>query len=371
MNRLSIISKTILTFVVCCACAFSASSAQCYKISSVDKGNPDIALRYLEQTDTTTLIYAVLTLPDEIREPILFNISKSVHITDGDFDYKLVKAHNAPIEDESLLEYCILDGKQRKLNFILEFEQFPFEDKFDMVDDPDDDRTLNFQGISVDSSTGKDFNRDRFLRSTKLTRCGEFYDKGDCYLYYDRDDVFVSCHSSYGDDNFTLYLSIFNDSDHGVLFKTDNLTIKGHQVKKQDTTLVDLHLYSKSEYVDLVASNDRYEASRASRSEGLSEIGSIISLSSIGIPWRSVEHSGLRILGGFLQDIEHNYSKPYRAELEKTREERTKNYLQSQSIKSGENLCGYIRVTRPKNVNDYYLVLHMDGYDFEFYESIK
>ena len=64
-------------------------------------------------------------------------------------------------------------------------------------------------------------------------------------------------------------------------------------------------------------------------------------------------------------------AKPYLAELDKTREERTKNYLVSQSVKSGDSHSGFLRVERPKKINDWLVTLHMDGYDFVFFYNIK
>lgn len=367
----TILQKVLLLSALCFFCSFAAFSEECYKISSVDGGNANVALRYLEQRDSTTLIYAVFTLPEDEKGPVLFNASRTIYVTDGDVNYKLVGAHNVPVADESMLEFSILEDKERKLNFILEFEKFPFDDAFDIVDDLSDARALNFRGVHVDASAKKDVKTERFLLSTKLPRCGQFYEGGNYNMYYVRDGVFVTCHSSYGDDHFTLYLSIVNDSDHGILFDTGKMTVTGHKRQGKDTVSVSLPLVSKNNYVSQVEASDRYTAEKESHSYALETVGSEISFASLGMPWRSAERVGMNVLGGLIRDIKSNSAKPYLAELKKTREERTKNYLQSQSIKAGESHSGFIQVTRPKKVNDYYLVLHMDGYDFEFTQSIK
>ena len=99
---------------------------------------------------------------------------------------------------------------------------------------------------------------------------------------------------------------------------------------------------------------------------GLYEIGSAVSFASIGVPYRSLEHTGLNVLGGFIQDAQNSMAKPYLAELDKTRAERTSNYLLSQSLKPGESISGFFRITRPKKVNHFSVTVNMDSYGFVF-----
>ena len=371
MKSSKIAARIALTAVLGIFCAPVVHSEECYRISSVDTQNTNVSLRYLSQTDSTSLVYCIFNLPEEASDEVLFNVSRKLYVTDGEINYGLIAAHNVPVEDESVLEYCILEGKDRKLNFILEFEKFPADEKFDIVDDSSRDNGLNFQGICVDMSSPKTVDAGRFMKSTALPRCGQYYDDGKCYSYYERDGVFVSCRSSYGDDNLMLYLSLVNNSDHGILFNTKNMTVTGHKLKKKDSVEVNLPILSKNDYVSLVANTDVYEAEMQNGSQGLSEVGSAISFASIGLPFRSLEYSGLQALGGFVRDVNRNSIKPYLAELDRTRGERTKNYLQSQSIKPGESHSGFLRVERPKNVNDWLVSLHMDDYNFEFYYRIK
>ncbi|MCQ2170829.1 MAG: hypothetical protein MJY48_04640 [Bacteroidales bacterium] len=371
MRTLNILARTALTLFLGAACAFPAFSADCKKIASVDSGNANVSLRYVEQTDSTSLVYAIFTLPAEITEPVYVNVARKIYVTDGEMNYSLVRAHNVPVEDESVLEYAILENKDRKLNFILEFEKFPIDEKFDIVDESSETEGLNFRGVSVDASSSKSVDAKRFMSSTQLCRYGKFYDNGNCISYYDRDGVVVAANASYGDDNFTLYLSLVNNSDHGILFNTKNLTVKGHKPKGRDSVEVNLYVYSKNDYVDLVAAEDRYEAQKQVQSNGMREVESAVSFATIGTPIRSAERTGLTILSGVLKDINYNRVKPHLAELDKTREERTKDYLLSQSIDAGESHSGFLRISRPKKVNDCMVTLHVDGYDFSFDYDIK
>ena len=355
-----------------------AGAEELYRISSVEKSNANTSLRYVRQTDTTTQIFAVFTMPEEATDAVLFNLPRTLHATDGDLDYKMVNAHNVPIADESMIEYSVLEGNQKKLNFILEFEKIPIEDKFDIIDNTEGGRDLDFQGISVDMASTKELDSKRFLKSTNLPRCGMYYDEGNCYTYYLRDGVLITMRSTYAKDNFCLYITIINNSDHGILFNTGNIRATGHKAKGGDTTVVNLPLMSKNDYVHMVETMDVYSARQASESRGLSEIGFAMSLASINIatstfgsPYNNPEYVGLGIAGGFLRDIEYSRTKPYLAELDKTREERTKNYIQSQSIKPGESHSGFLRMKKDKRVFDFDVIIPMDGYDFEFYYRIR
>lgn len=369
--------KRFATIILMLSCLVSAGAEELYRISSVEKSNVNTSLKYVRQTDSTTQVFAVITIPETSTEAVLFNLPRTLHATDGELDYKMVNAHNVPIADESMNEYSILEGNQKKLNFILEFEKIPIEDKFDIIDNTEGRSDLDFQGISVDMASTKELDTKRFLKSTNLPRCGMYYDEGNCYTYYLRDGVFFTMRSTYAKEHFYLFLTIVNNSDHGILFNTGNIRATGHKAKGGDTTVVNLSLMSKNEYVHLIEAVDRYEANKASESHGMNEVGhamslasSSLALSTFGSPYNNPGYVGLGIAGGFLRDIEYARKKPYLAELDKTREERTKNYLQSQSIKPGESHSGFIRLEKDKRVYDFNVIIPMDGYDFEFHSRI-
>ena len=367
MNILA--STAAVLFLIC---SIPALSAECYKISSVDSGNANVSLRYLQQTDTSSLVYAVLSIPEDRTDAALVNVSRVLYATDGENNYKLIGAQNIPVEDESMLEFSILEDQQKKLNFILEFEKLPLDEKFDIVDAASSgEGSLNFKGVCVDPTARKEVDANRFTKSTELPRCGRFFDEGHSTDYYVRDGVFVSLYSTYSDDHFTFYLSIVNKSDHGILFNTGNMKVTGHRPNRKTPEEVILPLISKGSYVNAVAMNDVATARYETKSVALSELGSALSFASIGLPWRSPERIGLDVLGGVVRDISYEKARPYIAELDKTRAERTKNYLQSQSLKPGESHIGFIQAQRTKKAKDFHIVLHMDGYDFEFFDSIS
>lgn len=370
MKNLHILAQ--IAAVLFLLCSIPALSAECLKISSVDNGSANVSLRYLQQTDTSSLVYAVLSIPEERSEAVLVNVSRVLYVTDGEMNYKLIGARNIPVEDESMLEFAILEGQQKKLNFILEFEKFPIDEKFDIVDVASDgDGSLDFKGICVDPTARKEVDANRFTKSTDLPRCGKFYDEGRSTVYYVRDGVFVSLYSTYSNDHFTFHFSIVNKSDHGILFNTDNLKVTGHKPSLKAPVEVELPLISKGSYVNSVAMDDMATAKSETRSEAMTEIGSALSFASIGLPWRSPERIGLDVLGGVVRDISYEKARPYIAELDRTRAERTKNYLQSQSLKPGESHIGFIQAQKTKKVKDFHIVLHMDSYDFEFFDSIS
>ena len=368
MKNLHIIAP--IAAVLFLLCTIPALSAECLKISSVDSGNANVSLRYLQQTDTSSLVYAILSIPEDRSDAVLVNVSRVLYVTDGEVNYKLIGAQNIPVEDESMLEFSILEDQQKKLNFILEFEKFPIDGKFDIVDAASSgEGSLNFKGVCVDPTARKEVDPTRFTKSTDLPRCGRFFDEGRSTDYYVRDGVFVSLYTTYSNDHFTFHFSIVNKSDHGILFNTDKLKVTGHKNPKSPVE-VDLPLISKGSYVNAVAMDDIATAKSETRSAAMSELGSALSFASIGLPWRSPERIGLDVLGGVVKDISYEKARPYIAELDKTRAERTKNYLQSQSLKPGESHIGFIQAQKTKKVRDYHIVLHMDGYDFEFVDSI-
>ena len=93
---------------------------------------------------------------------LIITISRKTYVTDGDVSYKLVRTGNIPIADESMIEYSILEKGAAQLNFILEFEQFPLDGPFDIMDDVSDGNSLEFTDIKVDTQSMREVDQDRF-----------------------------------------------------------------------------------------------------------------------------------------------------------------------------------------------------------------
>lgn len=357
--------KFILLSMLLLGGAVSAQ-AQC-RISSVRKAHPDLQLKYVRQTDTTTQVFGVFTMPQADSFPALLSFSRRMHITDGDMDYRLLDSDNIPVMDGSIEAYAVFDEPGQKTNIILEFEKVDLSAPFDIIENESDEKAFNIYGIEVDTTATRKLDNKRYLSSAPVMLCGEFYDDGHHYTFYEKDGVFVAAYPVRSDDFFMYHFTIVNDSDHGILMNTGKMKATGRKVLPKETKDVNLSILTPNDYEDLVRSNDNYRAQKAAESQGLNEIGNAVSYASIGLPYRGAEYTGLHVLGGFIKDINRNNMQPYMKELDATRDERVRVYLRSQSLKAGENLKGVLYVDRKESrIEDCILTVPIDEMSLTF-----
>lgn len=327
--------------------------------------SPDRAqLTCVQQTDTSTRVFVRYTYDGTDYE--LKNVSGTMHAEIDGMSYKLTDAYGIPIDNEAVREFCLLEKQGQKLNFILEFEKFPVDQLFDLIEDESGDSAWNFRGVRVDTESTKAIDDERFLASTPSVICGKYYEDGISYEYYLRNNVFVSAHHSYGDDHFTIYLTVDNASDHGILFNTRSIKAICYKQKGNGIKEIELPYISKNDYVAEIAMEDRYVARSQVSSKAMDGVSTSLSLLATGAPFGSIERAGLRVATGVMADIENARMMPYLKELQATREERTKNYLQSESLAPGQVLNGLFRIERKKRADNFTITIPMDGYDFVF-----
>ncbi len=342
---------------------FVCANAQ-HPVASVEQCADGAQLMCVQPTDSSTLVFVRYTYEGTDYE--LRNVSRSMHAEIDGMNYKMTAAYGIPVDNESVREFSLLEAKGQKLNFILEFEKFPVDQPFDLIENESSDAAWNFRGVRTDTASTKAVEAQRFLASTPGVVCGKYYEDGISYEYYLRDNVFVSAHHSYGDDHFTIYLTVDNASDHGILFNTRAIKAVYYKKQGKDIKEIELPYISKNDYVAEVAMQDRYNARSQVSSNTASSVTSSLSLLAIGTPFRSIERAGFNVASSVIADIEDARMQPYLKELQSTRGERTKNYLQSESLEPGQCLSGLFRIERKKRADNFVITIPMDGYEFEF-----
>ena len=344
---------------------FTAYS-QVHPISSVGRGYDPLSLKYVCQTDSSTLVYAVFTRPDSTE---YLALPHELHVSQSDMDYMVMNSYNIPIYDGAMPSAVLFEKERQKLNIVMEFEKFSVNEPFDLIlDDLEEDEVYNIYDIRVDTLSVKKIDMKRFLASTPKTFIGKYSDSGLDYTYYDHNGVFVSAAlDGVGSRYVTMALNIYDDSDHGALFSTKNITGISKTVKKKKEKMVQLYLLDKKDYRSDLADSDFKKAVSETGAAGMSIVSHGLWMGSIGTPINSAADIGLRALSAVTASVGYQAVKPALQELDKTREERVGNYLQSQSIKAGESLGGILRFYSVDNMTDFKFTLNMDDYDFEFY----
>lgn len=364
-----VMKKFLYVLTALAASAFMAQAQN--PISSVGFSNGDVKLKWVAQTDSSTVIYAVYTRPEGPDAPEKLSLSRTCRLEADDIDYKLIGAENIPIMDEALPAYVVLNEPSQKINFRMEFEKFPSEEPFNLSSRDTSSLCFDFVDVRVDTATTKKLNPEKFLSSASGLICGSYSDEGYDYRFYYRDGFFMAAYSYYTQSYFTVNLDIWNDSDHGVRLRTDQMTAVAQIRRGKSIVDKDLHILDKNEYRNNVASSDYYEAHNTVGSGVAEGVKDGLFFTQLGMPYRSWERIGLRAVSSLIDDAQEELARPRMKELDATREDRISGYIQSQSIAKGENYSGYMKIDYVKNAESFKLVVPINGYDHEFKLNLR
>lgn len=324
---------------------------------------PDmISLKWVMPTDSSVLLYAVYTRKDTTDYVAL---SRKTCVVQDDCDYRIINSTNIPVYDEAFPMAAYLPTEGQRINFVMEFEKFPLDAPFDIIFS-DDEPSRNCLYVRADTSSVAKTNIRRFLKSTPVTYIGKYVNDGKNYFFYDHDGTFVGVECAYYGDYFKVTFDIFNGSDHGIMFNTSNLKGVSNVKKGRKTELVTLTLLDKIEYRGMVKDSDYRQAEKETGGEAVSIVGEGLRAGSWTLPFRSAEYVGLRALSSLASSAEYEMLKPRLKELEDSREERIKDYIQSQSLRKGESCGGFLLFEKVKNMTDITVTLTMDEYDFKY-----
>ena len=227
------------------------------------------------------------------------------------------------------------------------FETFPVENGFEYIVS-DDSPKYNVTDITVQPIDEKDvMNTQDFLNETPVTIFGKYATDGDWTMYYIHDDVSVICRATSFIRGFMepnskeFYVTITNDSPHGVLFDLDKVYVKGLKNEKDGRKEISLALYEPSSYEKLKVSED-YEA--AARAVGEDGYAAYKLRQEAKRTHSQVARVGSLIIADMMDKQSRNKINEY---LKEHKGERMAP-MRTNSIKSGETYEGYIASKKKK-----------------------
>ena len=340
------------------------ASAQ-WKVDSVGSSEPNTKLLQILETEQSTLIYA--TLVGDFKESHIFNLNRNMYASANGMKYKLVNSVNLPIGDEADMRYVYMNEANNELNFVLEFEKFPVEDGFDIIESTssEGDFAFNFRDVKVSAiDQDKMLDTGRFLDSASPIIFGKYSEDGRNYSYYIRDGVCVTFNAQFSPGeflgtHFITYVQIVNNSDHGVKFDLDKVSLVASKKKasgKVDT--FNWSIFRPDEYDEFLKSRE-YEEAKEKTSNIVDLLGDQIDRSKYRTNYGSWERLGLEALGALTRQSVENRVGEYMKSHPTTRPMA----LRTQGIKAGESVHGYI-AAKYKKADTVTITIPMDGFDF-------
>ncbi len=177
--------------------------------------------------------------------------------------YHLINSINMPIHSEAENKYMLFDDANQLHHFVLEFERFPENMDFDIIEDEKNPSAFNFYGVHVaDYSKGDYMDIDKFIADTPVKEMGRYLKDGVVINYIKANGIIITtCIQAvrqYG-TYFVLYVDIQNFSGKKILFSLANVTATGYTVKKDKIDKIfPLEVLTASEYDRKVANRQAW-----------------------------------------------------------------------------------------------------------------
>jgi len=356
-----------LIFAAVMLLAVSNLHAQ-WKVTDIDKSeNGSCELIQILESDSSTFVFGTITNPSDVLYPYSTS-SRSACVYVDDEKYKLVNSVNLPIYDEATPTYAQISGHQ-KMNFILEFEKFPVNGSFDLVEKESKhtEGTYNFYGIHVSNVGIENMVGDSFIDEYPTVLYGNFTNEGKTNQYYLAQNLAISCtceteqRDQYGQPDYVFFLTFDNGSDKDMeLHPGKDIRVTGHSVKsngKEEEKAI--KLIRQDDY-ELYFHGKDYQAARHivnSGVAGVTDAASQAQNSTINSDARAA--LGLISLVGTL-----SIDKQVKEYMEEHPSDRP-SALRDCTIKAGEKKSGYIGI-QTKKMDRYVLHLTLDGYEYNF-----
>ena len=363
--------KKFFAMILMMCLASMTASAQ-WKVESMESGEPNTKLLQVLETEKSVLVYATFQKNCDDLHTVFVN--RNAYAKAGGLKYKILNSVNLPLQDDAENRSAYLQEGNNEINFVMEFEKFPVENGFDIIEgDKEGDFCFNYHGITVSriDSTQR-IDTERFLDNGTPVIYGRNVRGGTSYSYVIRNGVCITCNavrqegSWFEPDDMIFYLDIVNNSDHGIMFDFDAVSVVGKTKKKNGT--VDEKVWTKytpDSYERHFARLD-YDEARYQTSGVLNEVGRKLENERFHSPVNSWERIGWAALGMLNEHAIQNRVSEYLKEHPKNRP----SALRSESLKAGDSIHGYI-ATKKKKGKQMLLTIPIDGFDFKFLYNVR
>ena len=352
---------TIASLLLCCGAAYAQYNTISYDTECFAK------LVQIDQYDESTVLFFTAASP-EGRER--FSVNDNIKITvDGSYKaYKLLSVANIPMSSENCVAY--LKDKGNTLNFIMEFEKFPIDKPFRIIENTERSNALifNYDNVTVADAPKEKIDINDFLSFTDYVRSGKYTKDGGTFMYYDFNGVSVATHlrdEFWGLTRVGVFdVVVTNDSGRTVVVDSNNIKVTA--IKNEKNGYVEIPLWSAADFDSMVASNNNMSVS--SYADNINPVASAIS------DYRRyrVNRDDIKgqILYGSLETVFRATSRSevdeYAAALEKNRQRLWNNYLRGVDVESGESYGGFVAFKDQKGFKHYIITVTVGGHDYVF-----
>lgn len=336
-------------FILLAMLPFGTAWGESGKSFPVKSPEGDVQVMYLVDNGSSVSLLCRYTPNPQAAFPIAMAISGKTKIATADGDYSLLNSFQLPFRDEAEPKFAYVKASRPELNFVLEFEKFPFDEPFDLVEGTDDASSITLRGLAVDKGKDGLVSANEFLSFTPYSEYRYFYKDGSPVYCFDDGGIYLastSCEYNCSEDFYLeLYFKIVNRTQAPFTVKLSDISAsalrynKKRQKVKCNLTLMDAKKADKewqsvdvSEIINEVPANaGNYvanAATRAAMAPGMSALGTL----------------GLFALGAVVNAASTPDLEPYMKDRNEERERLMKLYLSESTIAPGDTLTTFATI---------------------------
>lgn len=329
--------KLLLTAIIALSMTTIVSAQYC-SLTFDTKCNSKIV--QIDQFEESTLVFFTYKSDEDETYARINDDDLTVKVPGSLKKYKVKTVAGIGLESDNSDSYARKAGDE--LNYVIEFEKFPIDKPFEIIEGDDDANDFNFRNITVNTELhGEMMPVDDFLAYATMPLTGIYYDEGSHLKYWSENGLVITVHfvtsNEYG-NLFKIYLEVVNNTGRTVDLITNKIAVTAENTKNGKIT--EVPLLSFNDFDTKVVNNLGWYSSPTSRA-------------SDELRWMSRRSSnnddtGAAIAFGALSILAsaadaQNYENYTRA-VNQEREEAVSNYLKSNTLQPGATYGGFVAV---------------------------
>lgn len=342
-----------------------AASAQYYNVRYETGCQSEIV--QIDQYDESTLVYFTYTSGKDNQYCYLNDETSYVAVPGIYKKFKVKSITGIGITSAKTSTMVRHDGD--KLNFVIEFEKFPIDKPFKLIENDKNREAFNFTDVTVDESmTTSLINPDDFLDFAGAPMTGTYYDGGSQMRFWSEDGLMMTAHFVTSDEFgkiFKIYLEIVNNTGRTVDFVTTNIKVSGEYIKSGKT--FDAPVLSYNDFDKKVVNNLGWSTPSTPASR-LSDDLRWMSKRSDNSTGTTIALSALSLLAAA---SDQDNVKTYQQAMADERARVTGQYLKSNTLQDGDVYGGFVAVKNNRVPDRYRITVTIGDRDYVWLCNVK
>lgn len=341
-------AKCLFIFILA-ACLIAGSAEAQNKTFSVSGPEGSLQVQYLVEKGSSTLLLCRYepAAGKNTGAPYLKNISGKTRICTPNGDYSLLKTTHIPVRNEADVKYAFIKGQQAALNFVLEFEKFPHDGPFDLVEEDGESDFFAIRGLTAGTQETGNVDVADFLAGTGYSEYGYSYEDGQPIHYFNDSEIYLASTAWPYSNPAYYFLSVgFQIENRGtspITVKFDDVSASAFSLNRnQRQVKCNVSVLNEKDADSNWKEMDKLEVMNQLPENAGQEVADMATRAALIPDIPGLGAVGLLALGMAIRSATEPDYEPYLTERNAEREEIMKSYLKETTISPGESCSAFV-----------------------------